>query len=217
MVFKNPYTEVIKAQQAKFKSEYKPTSLCDLPEAHVKTSDNINKTWGPWSFEVVEIESKVYYLLYHEAADYEIDLKQVNSTADIYGWIAHMTTKNSWHYGDTCVFFLCQAFEDICNQSNINLRTNNKDFNGAKVAATYYKRIQVKRNVSLRIRHQILERDDFRCLDCGASAITGAVLEVDHTIPISKGGSNDLSNLRTLCSDCNRGKSDRIVAYNPGI
>lgn len=217
MVFNNPYTQVIKAQQAKFKSEYTETSLCDLPEAHVKTSDNINKTWGPWSFEVVEVESKVYYLLYHEAADYEIDLKQVNSTADVYGWIAHMTTKNSWHYGDMCVFFLCQAFEDICNQSNINLRTNNKDFNGAKVAATYYKRIQVKRNVSLRIRHQILERDDFRCLDCGASAITGAVLEVDHTIPISKGGSNDLSNLRTLCSDCNRGKSDRIVAYNPGI
>lgn len=217
MAFRNPYTEYIKARQAEFKSEYEPLSLCDLPETHVKTSDNINKTWGPWSFEVVESEGEVHYLLYHEAADYEIELNKINSTADVYGWAAHMTTKNPWHYGYECVFFLCQAFGDICNYSNIYLRANNAEFKGAKVAATYYRRIQVKRNVSVRIRHQILERDDFRCLDCGASAATGAVLEVDHTIPISKGGSNDLSNLRTLCTDCNRGKSDRLVAYNPGV
>jgi 5-methylcytosine-specific restriction endonuclease McrA len=34
------------------------------------------------------------------------------------------------------------------------------------------------------------------------------VLEIDHRIPRAKGGSDDPSNLWTLCFDCNRGKSD---------
>lgn len=215
MPFKNPYTEIVRAAQDRYDLEYpKIIRLNELPETHVKTPDNINKTWGPWSFEVTEYQGKVYYCLYHEAMDYEIDLENVNNTADVFDWVAHMSAKNMRLYGDCCVYFLCQAFEDICKQSNINLRGNNVEFKGTKVAAKYYKRIQVKRNVSARLRHQILERDGFKCLDCGASPANGALLEVDHTIPISKGGSNALSNLRTLCSDCNRGKSDRIVNYN---
>lgn len=218
MAFKNPYTAVVKAEQAKYDSGYrsgKPVRLSDLPQTHVKTPDNINKTWGPWAFEVTEFENKVYYCLYHEAMDYEIDFSTVNSTADVYKWVAHMSAKNTGLYGDGCVYFLCQAFEDVCKQSDVYLRVDISVFNGVKVAAKYYKRIQAKRNVSVRTRHQILERDGFKCVDCGASPATGAVLEVDHTIPISKGGSNDPSNLRTLCSDCNRGKSDRIVDYRP--
>jgi len=214
MPFKNPYTEIIKAEQAKYDSECpKIVSLNDLPQTHVKTPDNINKTWGPWSFEVTEYEGKVYYCLYHEAMDYEIDLENVNNTADVYEWIAHMSAKNTRLYGDSCVYFLCQAFEDICKQSNINLRAKNAEFKGLKIAAKYYKCVQVKRNVSMRTRHKILERDGFKCLDCGATPASGALLEIDHIIPISKGGSNDQSNLRTLCSNCNRGKSDRIVNY----
>lgn len=216
MPFKNPYTAVVKAEQAKYDSEYrsgKPIRLSDLPQTHVKTPDNINKTWGPWGFEAIEVENKVSYLLYHEAMDYEIDFDRVNSTADVYDWVAHMSAKNTGLYGDGCVYFLCQAFEDICKQSDIYLRGTNTTFNGVKIAAKYYRCMQTKRNVPIRIRHQILERDGFKCLDCGASPAMGALLEVDHTIPISKGGSNDPSNLRTLCSDCNRGKSDRLVNY----
>lgn len=216
MPFKNPYTAVVKAEQAKYDSGYrsgKPVRLSDLPQTHVKTPDNINKTWGPWAFETTEFENKLCYFLYHEAMDYEIDFDRVNSTADVYEWVAHMSAKNTGLYGDGCVYFLCQAFEDICKQSDIYLRGTNNTFNGVKVAAKYYKRMQTKRNVPIRIRHQILERDGFKCVDCGASPATGAVLEVDHTIPISKGGSNEPSNLRTLCSDCNRGKSDRLVNY----
>jgi hypothetical protein len=214
MPFKNPYTAVIKAEQAKYDTEYiQPIPLSALPETHVKTPDNLNKTWGPWALEVTEYEGKVYYCLYHEAMDYEIDLEHVNSTADIYGWVAHMSAKNTRLYGDCCSYFLCKAFEDICKESKIQLRKTNAEFKGVKIAAKYYKRIQTKRNVSARMRHEIFERDGFKCLDCGNSPANGALLEVDHTIPISKGGSNDPSNLRTLCSDCNRGKAARIVNY----
>ena len=35
-------------------------------------------------------------------------------------------------------------------------------------------------------------------------------LEVDHKIPVSRGGTDDEKNLITKCFNCNRGKGDLI-------
>jgi hypothetical protein len=69
--------------------------------------------------------------------------------------------------------------------------------------ATRYKR----RGIGKRLRYQILERDGFRCKLCGKTA-KETQLEVDHIVPVAKDGTDSLNNLRTLCIDCNRGKSD---------
>ena len=56
----------------------------------------------------------------------------------------------------------------------------------------------------------VLARDTWKCLSCGRSSKEdGVLLEVDHMIPRSKGGSDDMSNLQTLCKKCNIGKSNR--------
>jgi hypothetical protein len=56
----------------------------------------------------------------------------------------------------------------------------------------------------------VLARDKWKCLSCGRSSKEdGVLLEVDHIIPRSKGGSDDMSNLQTLCKKCNIGKSNR--------
>jgi 5-methylcytosine-specific restriction endonuclease McrA len=61
------------------------------------------------------------------------------------------------------------------------------------------------------LRYQVLNRDGFRCQVCGASAIEGNVkLEVDHVVPVVKGGRTELKNLRVACQPCNRGKSDEV-------
>ena len=66
-----------------------------------------------------------------------------------------------------------------------------------------------------KLRLQVLERDNFTCQFCGRSPQKdGVSLEVDHIIPVSRGGRTELSNLQTLCQDCNRGKSDRFVFCN---
>lgn len=62
------------------------------------------------------------------------------------------------------------------------------------------------------LRYDILQRDGFRCTLCGASQSDGVTLHVDHIRPVSKGGKTEPSNLRTLCSRCNFGKSDK---YDP--
>ena len=70
---------------------------------------------------------------------------------------------------------------------------------------------EYQRNIlSSSMRYNVLKRNNFRCQICGRSAQDGVTLEVDHIIPISKGGKTEYSNLRTLCKDCNRGKSDKF-------
>ena len=49
------------------------------------------------------------------------------------------------------------------------------------------------------IRKQVYERDNYTCVDCSA---TDVALHAHHKIPKSKKGSDELSNLETLCEDC---------------
>lgn len=77
--------------------------------------------------------------------------------------------------------------------------------------ATYSRLAAVERGeVSDSLRYDILNRDNFTCVICGASSKQGARLHVDHIIPIAKGGKSVPGNLRTLCERCNIGKSDKI-------
>jgi predicted transcriptional regulator len=67
------------------------------------------------------------------------------------------------------------------------------------------------RKVSIGLRFAVFKRDRFRCVACGRSPSThpDCILHADHTVPWSKGGLTKLENLRTLCSDCNIGRSNR--------
>ncbi len=75
------------------------------------------------------------------------------------------------------------------------------------------KKIKVKRtsrNINLRLRFMILQRDNFTCKKCGQSPAKNpnVILHVDHIIPWSKEGETVVENLETLCKDCNLGKSN---------
>lgn len=56
-----------------------------------------------------------------------------------------------------------------------------------------------------KLRHKVFVRDNYRCVECGATN-KETTLEIDHIIPVAKGGTNDISNLQTLCKKCNRAK-----------
>lgn len=62
------------------------------------------------------------------------------------------------------------------------------------------------------LRTKILQRDGYICKKCGASIRNepNLLLEVDHIVPISRGGLTTESNLQTLCWRCNRRKGSRI-------
>lgn len=56
--------------------------------------------------------------------------------------------------------------------------------------------------VSNKMRFSIYARDGYKCCNCGISD-RYAQLEIDHIIPISKGGKSTYDNLQTLCHKCN--------------
>jgi len=67
-----------------------------------------------------------------------------------------------------------------------------------------------KRTIPLKLRLKILQRDNFKCVYYGVSpAVDPSIqLHIDHIIPFSIGGKTELSNLQTLCQNCNWGKGD---------
>ena len=69
---------------------------------------------------------------------------------------------------------------------------------------------KTSREVNLRLRFKVMQRDNFKCCICGASPATNPSIElhIDHIVPWSKGGETLLENLQTLCSNCNYGKSN---------
>lgn len=71
-----------------------------------------------------------------------------------------------------------------------------------------------QRNLMTRKLHDFIKnRDNFICCTCGNSTHNepNLLLEIDHIIPIAKGGYTVEDNLQTLCWKCNRSKSDKIL------
>ena len=56
-----------------------------------------------------------------------------------------------------------------------------------------------KRYISKPTRKAVLIRDNYSCVKCGNQKD----LHMDHIIPESRNGSNELENLQVLCKDCN--------------
>lgn len=69
-------------------------------------------------------------------------------------------------------------------------------------------------NVAERIRGRRLQRirqqhfsERPLCVLCEAKGITSLATELDHIIPLHKGGRDDDTNRQGLCSDCHRTKT----------
>lgn len=95
-------------------------------------------------------------------------------------------------------------FEQICDILN---RIENK------TGTFYYDKevweaiCRVERGkVKNELRFKIYKRDGNRCLKCGRSDN----LEIDHIIPIAKGGKSTPNNLQTLCKECNLKKANHL-------
>lgn len=59
------------------------------------------------------------------------------------------------------------------------------------------------------LRKRIAERDNYTCQICGKYMPDWVGLQIDHILPIAKGGKTVPSNLQVLCSRCNGAKGSK--------
>ena len=99
-----------------------------------------------------------------------------------------------------------KAFVDYYNSGEDNPSLNN-------IAQSYNKTHITTRDINLRTRFLVMQKDHFKCCLCGASPAKNSSVElhVDHIIPWSQGGETTVNNLQTLCSKCNLGKSNLFL------
>lgn len=100
------------------------------------------------------------------------------------------------------------SYKLVLTPNKINEIIENVDNIYKKEKTSGYQRVKLTKQ----IRESILARDNWTCQRCGNSVYNepNLLLEVDHIIPISKGGKTEPNNLQTLCWRCNRSKSDNI-------
>ena len=130
------------------------------------------------------------------------------------------------------LFPLDQSFVDIALGVNpifnlyldcFNKWANTQDYltniidypDSEKNLSKQYSEIKIPDSVNQKVRATpgmrwlVFKRDNWKCVACGRSAKDNVILHVDHIVPRSKGGRNELSNYQTLCENCNIGKSNR--------
>ncbi|MCY4539250.1 MAG: HNH endonuclease signature motif containing protein [Chloroflexi bacterium] len=66
-----------------------------------------------------------------------------------------------------------------------------------------------------RIRQQVKERARGQCEYCQTQESVVIEMEIDHIIPVSRGGETSLNNLCLSCAGCNVFKRDFVVAIDP--
>ena len=79
------------------------------------------------------------------------------------------------------------------------------EHNGVLLISGFTKAHQERKSLGVKIRRQVLASG--ACLVCGCST----ELQVDHNIPIARGGSSDIENLIALCRRCNISKGVKTL------
>lgn len=195
-----------------------PTSgACSANPMAIDDLTYTKPSWGPW---ILTSDLQLHYI---NAMRICVKFEDLNS---VYSIFKHVCLVSSTVYSlslklndpiDPYIsIYLSNAIRDVLGFSGIDLE-NVEDIYGKQAARKFYDRFAApKRNVSPKKRMDVLERYKFKCAYCGASASDGVTLEVDHIVPVSKGGSNDMDNLQILCKPCNIGKFNRIISFDSG-
>jgi ATP adenylyltransferase len=128
------------------------------------------------------------------------------------GMVGRVLTKNrgiTERVGDE---YLLKGFDELSDEEKKDLtdlcEAKIEEYTQKRGKAIWEHRAKSAGYVSGTLRYEVLKRAKFRCELCGVMDKEKA-LEVDHIIPRNKGGSDDVSNLQSLCYSCNAMKRDR--------
>ena len=106
-----------------------------------------------------------------------------------------------------------EAFIEYINSNKDEVQETEENEQDEKYSDTIEIAIKhkTKRNISERLKVQVLMRDGNKCKLCGIT-VTGKDIHFDHKEPWSKGGETVLENLQVLCATHNLAKGN--LEYN---
>ena len=121
------------------------------------------------------------------------------------------------------LYFPTYVFYYISSGGNSSMRTNitlnmeqlNKFVEYLSELVKFRKSIAGQRALmTTGLREKIKKRDKYTCQNCknNLKKEPNLLLEIDHKIPLSKGGITSEENLQTLCWKCNRSKGTKITS-----
>ncbi len=105
---------------------------------------------------------------------------------------------------DTNKALYAARFKEWCNANRDKVRAYNAQRRAREMGAEGFH--------TATDRRALLERYDYRCGKCGSRESP----QIDHIVPLAKGGTNWPANLQVLCKSCNCQKKDfNTDAYLP--
>lgn len=119
------------------------------------------------------------------------------------GYCNYLICKNKNIKKAVCVIYDCGKYK----KSNLNY--DREEFIKTKVNKKSY-------NKRFNIRKKLFEEYNHKCCECGISLQIEYpnrknYLTIDHILPKSKGGKNNIKNYQPMCKKCNLEKSDKII------
>lgn len=119
-------------------------------------------------------------------------LKDMEVEPSVICWGTYFNRFGSWQKALEEFIKHINSADKIQYEENINIKKSRKSINNS-------------------LRYDVMKRDSFKCQYCGKSPANdvGVELQIDHILPVSKGGTNEIENLKTICKDCNIGKFNK--------
>ncbi|MCB2048554.1 MAG: HNH endonuclease [Novosphingobium sp.] len=138
--------------------------------------------------------------------------REMGQSPSIVGGKAYSRRFGTWNKALAAFVEQANRDDDQVNGNVDNRERSVCDLPKIEVIEEYPNR-QGRRDAPLGLRFKVLKRDNFRCVLCGDNPAKNPEcdLHVDHILPWSRGGSTVLENLRTLCANCNLGRSNRYT------
>ena len=152
---------------------------------------------------------------------YDHYLKTNENLLDDYSFILY----KCWEINDIDICISKNEYDDACIRINKIISLKIDEFDKPQIALNVcerqyqrylrwddypLKRSRANIHISKRsIRDEIFDLYGEKCLKCGSNKN----IQLDHIVPVVKGGSNDISNLQPLCKTCNTSKGTKTEDY----
>ena len=143
-----------------------------------------------------------FVTLYWGGYGYDYDLANIRRPEDLLWFLIHIG-KKTWRHSSPSK--IAALIDEVCLEKGWQPYRPVPHPNESPPA--FHDAKAEREALTPALRYRVIKRDGSRCRLCGAGVATGAVLHVDHVIPIAKGGTTVEGNLQCLCAVCNQGKA----------